>query len=494
MRTLLRLLLPLALLVAVIAGCGVTGKIKPNQAPETTLFISGNVDTVNHVVHLHWFGSDVDGNVAGYEIRLLNPVQPAETAWVSTLRADSVMSVLAPSGFTAPVFEVRAFDNEGLRDPSPARQDFKFSNKPPTVQLIGRPALTDTTFASVTVTWVAGDIDGNLSLAKYFVWLDGQADSPESTTSLAFTMPSARFFDVGGSYANGYRKLYVQARDDGGRYGNIDSVRWFVRRPVTGTRARLLIIDDVPINNASNLRFDSLYANAAARNLPADQYAVMRLQNRTPFRSAKDVQQTFQQFEAVIWYRANETSFSSFLHDYQAGIEGYLDHGGKLFLEGLYLIEGRNAVGALSPGFVTDYLDCRGMRSTFVITPAVLDSSSGFGNANNARFHTTIRPTANPADFDSSKQQALAGRTGEPGGVRAFLVRDNKKVLLWALPNSLIPSAAPDTVPVAVMADRPGNGRIVLTTMPFSTSIPPVGGRAPFLIAKVFGLLGLLGP
>jgi hypothetical protein len=98
--------------------------------------------------------------------------------------------------------------------------------------------------------------------------------------------------------------------------------------------------------------------------------AIMRLQNKTPFRSAMDVQQTFQQFEAVIWYRANETSFSSFLHDYQTGIEGYLDNGGKLFLEGLYLIEGRNAVGALSPSFVTDYLNCRGMLSTFVITPA----------------------------------------------------------------------------------------------------------------------------
>jgi hypothetical protein len=73
-----------------------------------------------------------------------------------------------------------------------------------------------------------------------------------------------------------------------------------------------------------------------------------------------------------------------------------------------------------------------------------------------------------------------------------FLVKDNAKALLWALPASLVPSAAPDTVPVAVMADWPGNGRVVLTTMPFSTSIPAVGGPAPRLIAKVFGLLGLL--
>lgn len=487
MRILLRLLLPLVALAALAAGCGVTGKINANKAPETTLFISGEVDTVNHVVHMHWFGSDVDGTVTGYEIRLLNPAQPAETAWVFTLRADSVMTVNSPTGFTAPVFEVRSVDNEGARDASPARQDFLFRNLPPTVLLTGRPGVSDTTFASVTVTWVAGDIDGNLANAKYFVWLDGHAATPESTSSLTFTMPSARFFNGGGTYSNGYRTLYIQARDDGGRYGNVDSVRWFVRRPVTGTRARLLIIDDVPTSNSSNARFDSLYINTAARNLPADQYAIMRLQNKTPFRSAMDVQQTFQQFEAVIWYRANETSFSTFLHDYQAGIEGYLDNGGKLFLEGLYLIEGRNAVGALSPSFVTDYLDCRGMLNTFVITPAVLDSSAGWGNVNNSRFLSYVLQ-------DSSRQQALAGRTGEPSGVRVFLVKDNAKALLWALPASLVPSAAPDTVPVAVMADRPGNGRVVLTTMPFSTSIPAIGGPAPRLIAKVFGLLGLLGP
>ena len=331
------------------------------------------------------------------------------------------------------------------------------------------------------------------------IWLDGQEATPESTTSVTYTMPSARFMNSGTTYNNGFRTLYVQARDDGGRYGNVDSVRWFVRRPVTGTRARLLIIDDVqflagkektqdvPSNNSSNIRFDSLYANTALRNLPADQFAVLRLQNRVPFRSAMDVQQTFQQFEAVIWYRANETTFSSFLRDYQAGVEGYVDHGGKLFLEGLYLIAGTNAVGALSSSFVTDYLDCYGMLNCFAVTPAVLDSSAGWSNLNGSRFRSTVLA-------DSSRQQALSTRTGEPGGIRAFLVRDNSKALLWALPGALSPAVA-DSFPVAVMNDRPGGGRVVVSTIPLSTSIaPPTGSRAPALIAKVFGLLGLLAP
>lgn len=485
MRTLLRLLLPMATLVALAAGCGLSGKIHPNQAPETTIFISGAVDTVNHVAHLHWFGSDADGSVIRFEVRLLNPAQPEETTWVATTRADSVFTVNTPTGFTAPVFQVRAIDNEGLPDPTPAAQDFKFSNKPPTVTLSNKPAITDTTFASVTVTWIPSDIDGNLANAKYFVWLDGQAATPESTTALTFTMPTARFMNGGSTYNNGYRMLYVQARDDGGLYGNVDSVRWYVRRPVTGTVARLLIIDDVPTTNSVNTRFDTMYANAAARMNPAgDEYAILRLQNRVPFRSAMDVQQTFQQFQAVIWYRANETTFSTFLRDYQAGVEGYLDHGGKLFVEGLYLIAGRNATGALDMSFVTDYLGCDGLLNCYAITPAVLDSSAGWSNVNGSRFRSTVLA-------DSSRQQALVTRTGEPGGIRVFLVRDNSKALLWALPGALSPAVA-DSFPVAVMNDPPGGGRVILTSIPFGTSLaPPTGGRGPSLIAKVFALLGL---
>ena len=148
MRALLRLALPLAVLGALAYGCGVKGTLRPDLPPETTLFVNGAVDTVNHVVKLYWFGSDADGTVSGYEIRFMNPAAPADTNWMFTTRTDSVFTVPSPSGFAAPVFEVRSIDNTGQRDPSPARQDFKFSNQPPTVMLSQKPGVNDTTFAS----------------------------------------------------------------------------------------------------------------------------------------------------------------------------------------------------------------------------------------------------------------------------------------------------------------------------------------------------------
>ena len=91
MRT--RLLALAAVLGAVLlaAGCGVKGTLVPNGAPETTIFVEGPVDTVNHVVHLRWFGSDPDGHVARFEYRFVYPAgqEPAghdSSAWLSTRR------------------------------------------------------------------------------------------------------------------------------------------------------------------------------------------------------------------------------------------------------------------------------------------------------------------------------------------------------------------------------------------------------------------------
>src|SRR5262249_58644259 len=71
--------------LVVAAGCGfsrkLTGTAHANQPPHTVLFVNGAIDTVNHIVHLYWFGSDADGTISGFEWQLKNPVAPADTAW-----------------------------------------------------------------------------------------------------------------------------------------------------------------------------------------------------------------------------------------------------------------------------------------------------------------------------------------------------------------------------------------------------------------------------
>jgi len=129
-------LLVLALVLAVAAGCGVKGTMAPNAAPETVVFVEGPVDTVNHVVHLRWFGSDVDGQVVRYEYKFIyqagqEPSGYDSSAWFSTVRKDSIFAVYTPNGYSMPTFVIRSIDDEGIADPTPARQTFQFKNDPP---------------------------------------------------------------------------------------------------------------------------------------------------------------------------------------------------------------------------------------------------------------------------------------------------------------------------------------------------------------------------
>jgi len=505
-----RRLLPFALLAAAVlaaaaAGCGhLTGKLTgtrhANQAPHTVLFVNGPVDTVNHIVHLYWFGTDPDGDVTGFEWKLLNPRSPADTAWHFTTLTDSIFTVRADSGYADTRFTVRAIDDAGARDPDPPVQRFEFSNQAPTVRLIQRPNATDTTFASVSVTWSANDPDGDLSKLTYLVWLDGNELTPEITTAQAFTMPSARFED-NNVLRPGTRKLFVRAIDDGGRAGPADSVQWIVRRPVTGARARLLIVDDCPRTNSANLRFDTLYSNSAARvGLSADQYAILRLDITQPFRTAKDFEQTFKLFETVVWYRGNEVSFSTLLRTAEDGIAAYLDAGGRFYLDGLYLIAGRNASGPLTEDFVRSHLGSRGMRAAFTVTPTFSDSTIGFGNTGTSVFLPHVELPAGLGRDSIYVRQVYQVRSGEAGGLRQFDVLDRANVVLWGAPGTLTPDAvAGDSTAVGVSIPQPNGGRAVVVCMAPGSAVPAVGagisaGSAARFITNVFRQLGLDQP
>ncbi len=478
-----------ALLLA--AGCGLKGSIAPNAPPETSVFVSGDLDTVSHTVHLYWSGTDVDGTVKGFQWRFFNTQRPADTTWAYTTRKDSLFVVWDTTGYERPTFQVRSIDDANAVDPTPATQAFQFSNKAPTVQLTVKPVFADSTFASTTITWQAADIDGDPNALQFRIWLDGAQDTPHFVTGRTYTVPSSDF-GVPGTYASRYRTLYIQAIDDGGRPGNIDSTRWFVRAPTTGTRARLLIVDDVPASNSANTRIDTLYANTAARNLAADEYSILRIRTTQPFRSAADVAQTFDLFDAVVWYRGNETVFSTVLNSYQSGIRTYLASGGKFYIDGLYLVAGKNASGFFDPSFAIDVLGASGLATNF--NSAVFDSSNGFGNANPSVFYTG---PVGGAPTDSVRQQTLPARPFEAGGTRWFLGVDPANVLLWGRPGALSPPNA-EVAAVGLSVPQPGGGRCVFLTIPLGTSTlfpgTPAFNAAPRVLASIFGQLGLTSP
>jgi hypothetical protein len=467
----------LAVLGAVLlAGCSPRKILGPNTAPETILFVQGPVDTVSLTVHLYWFGTDPDGEVTGFEVRFRNPAAPADTQWVPTTRTDSLFTVFTPSGYSAPTFEVRAIDNEGQRDPSPATEDFQFSNQAPIVDLINPPAFADTTYPSVTLTWSGLDPDGDAATLSYRVWLNGNEANARITDQRTFTVPSADFLQAG-AYSTGPRTVYVQAIDAGGRAGLPDSTRWVVRAPVTGTRARLLIIDDVPTTNPANVTTDTLYYNTAARNLAANEYSILRLQTTQPFRSIADVAQTCGLFEAVIWYRGRELTVSNTMRTYRDGLGAYLEDGGTLLIESLNLVEGEGVASAALPG---DWLG-RYMGSDALfkhIVPGVTDSTVSWTiDAGDTLFSGVTADTLRSVALD--------------GGLRAFVIRDPSYALL-TVPIGALPPGNSVPMPVAVTVPQSSGGRLVALSYPVRLTHGLLNAHR--FLAGVFQQMGLTGP
>ena len=118
-------------------GCShkLTGVPSGEKPPHTVIFVQGPVDTVNHLVHLYWYGTDEDGYVVGYETKMVNPEDSvaADSAWRYTTKMDTVVAVYTPQGHARPIFYVRAVNNAGERDPHPAVETFLFRNHPPVV-------------------------------------------------------------------------------------------------------------------------------------------------------------------------------------------------------------------------------------------------------------------------------------------------------------------------------------------------------------------------
>jgi hypothetical protein len=494
--------LALFVVLAILAGCAKKrlAPVMGDMPPETSVFVrsteASQPDTVNHLVHLYWYGNDADGYVRGFMVKLVNPADPvaADSAWHMTTAYDSLLTIYTPAGYTSAKFEVAAVDDKGVADPTPAVQVFQFNNKPPIVTLTTKPNRTDksdTTYASVTVSWSVSDPDGDASKVKTYVWLDHMTGSPLPATGGTMTVPSATF-KVNGAYASGPRTLYIQGVDDGGMAGPIDSVTWFVRQPTADlSRSRVLFIDECAVTDPLHVRHDSTFVNAVARlGVPASQTSLIWLAKAQPFKSAQDLYQTMKLFEAVVWFRGvqSTSAYSAVLQSYKAGMGQYLDEGGKVYLESQSMAATPyTSQGPLDAAFLSRYLNCDGVFA-YASPP---DSLANYGMSNGARLYAPQFGT-DLAVGDSTQTLLIVNY------IRAFRTRDGSQSYLVARPGTLTGPSAPDvlTFPVPVALNVPTRhdgiltgGRLIASTYPV-----PVSNRAAQVATNIMRQLGLDQP
>ena len=481
-------------------ACSPKRVLQPNLPPQTQLFVQydaadGVPHTVYHVARLHWFGSDPDGFVQGYDIRFIWPLGDPNPAWTRTTLTDSLFVIPDTTGLSNPTFQVRAVDNKGLADPQPPQQAFSFSNLAPTVSFVDPPNLNEVTFATQTLDWVGIDDDGDAGLLSYRVWLEGNEANPHVLTNNEFTLPSSDFL-VGGRLRAGLdtATVFVQAVDPGGRVSNIASVTWRVRdaAPSPAQRARLLLIDDDTSPGADPSNFDNFYnAAVTGSGIPAGSWSVQRLNSGRAFRSSKDLEQSFKLFDAVVWYRGATSYFSdrdTLLPRHSEAVGAYLDAGGKVFLESYDLIASGTVSGLLTVDFMRTYLG-----SDFLYRHKPFGSTDSLVSWSIAKVYVDTvgtTPVDRPAILHSSLfSDSLKSNLNSFEGLRVFGVRDTNNVVLWARDSTLY-QRQKFSAAVAIQNTVAGGGKIIVTSVPIAPLSKFAGSTARFM-GKVFAALGI---
>lgn len=253
--------------------------IDTNKAPETILSRAPAESSLAYYrFHFYWSGADPDGDVAYYEIAVTDsnrvPGQDLEegTGYTRTLRTDSLFILKADPPVENQIIGkrlyVRAVDNEGKVDPTPARAFFETRNDyyPEVVFRPGSGRWTDkcdqphdrvlTSFnaqsptdtiglgAHVHWSWGGRDLDPDGSVVEYEYKLGSQpryARGTAADTTAEYTFPAG---------SGRVQLLQVRAIDDGGLRSdhdfyqsvvvNFDPITWVVDPDQAEPRRRLV--------------------------------------------------------------------------------------------------------------------------------------------------------------------------------------------------------------------------------------------------------------
>ena len=165
--------------ILMVSSCGddSTGTRGPNMPPDTQI-VSGpdSGSTASYRAEIHWTGSDEDGRVDAYEFAWLigsvayDSLGPdPDIDWQYTTKTESTFAARADSSIGGGIYSrqntffVRAIDNDGARDPEPARLTYTATTVAPRAHII-YPDLSGQTSTNqprcVTIRWEGLDEDG----------------------------------------------------------------------------------------------------------------------------------------------------------------------------------------------------------------------------------------------------------------------------------------------------------------------------------------------
>ncbi len=351
-----------------------TAPPNPNQPPNTKIAnIPKAGDTLFALATLHWDGNDNDGYVSYYQYRYVtyhltmhdSLVQP----WKDTKETSMTIAFVSDDIMNKQVFEVRAVDNNGTPDPTPATKIFYTPRaNPPTTQ-IASPVNKQVFFAvnqttdwwqGIKLTFSAKDAEEGGEVVSYAWAVDNGNWHWSQDTSIYITP------DLFKQPLMGNHVIRVTSKNNTNLIDPIgDSVIVKLIRP-TFTK-KILIIDETDANNfppgvqGSNKDVTDFYADI----FPGSDSWNYLSKGMPP----KD---TLGQYKLVVWVaddRPSTKPHALAVTSNQEALADYLNVGGKFIMSGWRILKSfawnTNFPASFPKGsFVHDYLHITAVDET----------------------------------------------------------------------------------------------------------------------------------
>ncbi|TDI72662.1 MAG: hypothetical protein E2O84_08465 [Bacteroidetes bacterium] len=363
------------------AGCdsGFSGDPFENQPPNTSLSVRDTslvdnlegADRFTSTVYITWSGDDPDGFVQSYEIRFYDELEKLgpEDGWSATTSTDSLVLLPIPRGEREAniAFEVRAIDDLGAKDPTPARTVFPIENGPPSIRFSPFDLPPDTTFSVISAAWTASDPEGaaniraiqiglndslnlvDLPFNTEFITLTGQIDINDASQvevdarvylGRGYT-PSDIF--IPGLKLNAVNTLYIRAVDATDTTSTLERISWYTKKQTS----EVLYVDDFRTTDSPTLA--AYHLNLLREYLPAgapiDLWTIttpfvtgsaglVPRSDQLPPNANPTVRQMLAQFKYIYWMSTNTTvSQTGDNLPFVAGVmDIFFGNGGKLMV------------------------------------------------------------------------------------------------------------------------------------------------------------------
>ncbi len=352
----------------------ITGEVNTNQPPETTIFVESGGEPLNGTESnqvIFWDGTDPDGFITGFLYTFAQ--NPTDDDWIWTEQRNETFRLQLNGSDTTYVFQVKAVDNSGAEDPSPAVESFPIVNSAPEISWAVGSALPDSIFTVANFVWDATDPDGDETIAS----IEYSLDDTSSWVAIDGTKRSLILREEDG-LSPGAHSIYLRAVDVAGTRSNTIRLpenpadTWFVRAP----QGRYLLIDDYLDESFTNRTPDAYYRSLMNDVLTGsgDSFTYWNIEAHYPS-SVAQFTETLKLFERIIWYSDAVDPADPKFVGAQIAIPEFRRLGGKI----IYTVQFASTFGSQGSPLDFSPVDSLGERFGFIANNSRYYPDPAFG-------------------------------------------------------------------------------------------------------------------